>query len=170
MNYYYLGMAVGFLIAVVAFVVSLAAHKKKHPNTGKYDERQMLGRGKAFQAGFFTLLIAGAVCNIWDFASPLPGGSFLWNMGALLLGVTVFALTAIHFDAYLSLNENPRQFLLTGICFVFAMAAIGLNNLQNDRPEERIMGIINFGVGIVWIIIVAALLLHRRGAAQKEEE
>ncbi len=170
MNYYLLGMGAGVVCALAAFILSLFIRKKRGTYPCQYDERQIVGRGKAFQAGFFTLLIAGAVCNIWDFASPLPGGSFLWNMGALLLGVTVFALTAIHFDAYLSLNENPRQFLLTGICFVFAMAAIGLNNLQNDRPEERIMGIINFGVGIVWIIIVAALLLHRRGAAQKEDE
>ena len=169
MNYYLLGMIVGVIFALAFFILSLFIRKKKGAYPCKYDERQMVGRGKAFQAGFFTLLIAGAVCNIWDFASPLPGGSFLWNMGVLLLGITVFALTAIHFDAYLSLNENPRQFLLTGICFVFAMAAIGLNNLQNDRPEGRIMGIINFGVGIVWIIIVAALLLHRR-SSQKEEE
>ena len=169
MNYYYLGMAVGFLIAVVAFVVSLAAHKKKHPNTGKYDERQMLGRGKAFQAGFFTLLIAGGICNIWDFVSPLPGGSFLWNIGALLLGVTVFAVTAIHFDAYVGMYDSPRQFLAMGACFVFAMITIGLSNLHSHRPEGRIIGITNFGVGLVWIIIVIALLLHRR-KAQKEDE
>ena len=169
MNYYYLGIIFGVLFALGAFIIACFIHKKRHPNTGKYDERQTLGRGRAFQAGFFTLLIAGAICNIWDYISPLPGGSFLWNIGVLLLGVTVFAVTAIHFDAYLSLNENPQQFLATGACFVFAMAAIGLGNFHSDRPEGRIMGIINFGVGIVWIIIVAALLLHRR-SSQKEEE
>ena len=169
MNYYLLGMIVGVIFALAFFIPSLFIRKKKGTYPCKYDERQMVGRGKAFQAGFFTLLSAGALCNIWDFASPLPGGSFLWNIGVLLLGVTVFAVTAIHFDAYLSLNENPQQFLATGACFVFAMATIGLGNLHSNRPEGRIMGIINFGVGIVWIIIVAALLLHRRNS-QKEDE
>lgn len=169
MNYYLLGMIVGVIFALAFFILSLFIRKKKGTYPCKYDERQMVGRGKAFQAGFFTLLSAGALCNIWDFASPLPGGSFLWNIGVLLLGVTVFAVTAIHFDAYLSLNENPQQFLATGACFVFAMATIGLGNLHSNRPEGRIMGIINFGVGIVWIIIVAALLLHRRNS-QKEDE
>ncbi len=169
MNYYLLGVVVGVIFALGVFFISLYLHKKKHPNTGKYDERQMLGRGKAFQAGFFTLLIAGGICNIWDFVSPLPGGSFLWNIGVLLLGVTVFAVTAIHFDAYVGMYDSPRQFLTMGACFIFVMVTIGLNNLHSHRPEGRIIGITNFGVGIVWIIIVIALLLHRR-KAQKEEE
>ena len=169
MNYYLLGVVVGVIFALGVFFISLYLHKKKHPNTGKYDERQMLGRGKAFQAGFFTLLIAGGICNIWDFVSPLPGGSFLWNIGVLLLGVTVFAVTAIHFDAYVGMYDSPRQFLTMGACFIFVMVTIGLNNLHSHRPESRIIGITNFGVGIVWIIIVIALLLHRR-KAQKEEE
>ena len=169
MNYYLLGVVVGVIFALGVFFISLYLHKKKHPNTGKYDERQMLGRGKAVQAGFFTLLIAGGICNIWDFVSPLPGGSFLWNIGVLLLGVTVFAVTAIHFDAYVGMYDSPRQFLTMGACFIFVMVTIGLNNLHSHRPEGRIIGITNFGVGIVWIIIVIALLLHRR-KAQKEEE
>ena len=169
MNYYYLGIIFGVLFALGAFIIVCFIHKKRHPNTGKYDERQTLGRGRAFQAGFFTLLIAGAICNIWDYVSPLPGGSFLWNIGVLLLGVTVFAVTAIHFDAYVGMYDNPRRFLLMGIGFIVFMAGSGLINFHNGRPEGRIIAITNFGVGIVWLIIVAALLLHRRNA-QKEEE
>ena len=169
MNYYLLGMGVGVVCALAAFILSLFIRKKRGTYPCQYDERQIVGRGKAFQAGFFTLLIAGAVCNIWDFASPLPGGSFLWNIGALLLGVTVFAVTAIHFDAYVGMYDSPRQFLAMGACFIFAMITIGLSNLHSHRPEGRIIGITNFGVGLVWIIIVIALLLHRR-KAQKEDE
>ena len=169
MNYYYLGIIFGVLFALGAFIIACFIHTQRHPNTGKYDERQTLGRGRAFQAGFFTLLIAGAICNIWDYVSPLPGGSFLWNIGVLLLGVTVFAVTAIHFDAYVGMYDNPRRFLLMGIGFIVFMAGSSLINFHNGRPEGRIIAITNFGVGIVWLIIVAALLLHRRNA-QKEEE
>lgn len=169
MNYYYLGIVFGILFALGIFIVAYFTHKRRHPNCGKYDERQVIGRGKAFQAGFFTLLIAGAVCNIWDYISPLPGGNFLWSIGVSLLGVTVFAVTAIHFDAYMGMYDNPRRFLFMGIGFIFLMAGSGLMNFNNGRPEGRIIAVTNFGVGIVWIIIVAALLLHRRNA-QKEDE
>ena len=169
MNYYYLGIIFGVLFALGAFIIACFIHKKRHPNTGKYDERQTLGRGRAFQAGFFTLLIAGAICNIWDYVSPLPGGSFLWNIGVLLLGVTVFAVTAIHFDAYVGMYDNPRRFLTMGACFTLAMGLSAVSNFHSDRPFQRNLGILNLGVGLMWIIIVAALLLHRR-SMQKEEE
>ena len=165
MDYYILGIFFGILFGAVAFM----AAKLRHPNTCKYDERQVVGRGKAFQAGFFTLLIAGVICNLWDFISPLPGGSFLWNIFVLLLGVTVFAVTAIHFDAYIGIYDSPQRFLTMGACLIFAMAAIGLGNLHSDRPEGRIIGFTNFGVGIVWLIIVAALLLHRRSSRKEDE-
>ena len=169
MNYYLLGVIVGIIFALGVFFISLYLHKKKHPNTGKYDERQIIGRGKAFQAGFFTLIAAGAVCNIWDYISPLPGGGFVWNIGVLLLGVTVFAVTAIHFDAYVGMYDNPQRLLTAGGCFIFAMVVLGLTNFHNSRPEGRLIGILNFGVGLVWLVIVVALLLHRRNARKEEE-
>ena len=169
MNYYLLGVVVGVIFALGVFFISMYLHKKKHPNTGKYDERQIIGRGKAFQAGFFTLIAAGALCNIWDFVSPLPGGGFVWNIGVLLLGVTVFAVTAIHLDAYVGMYDSPRQLLTAGSCFIFAMAVFGVSNLHSDRPGNRGLAVLNFGVGLVWLIIVAALLLHRRNARKEEE-
>ena len=55
MNYYLLGVVVGIVFALAVFFISAYLHRKKHPETGKYDERQIIGRGKAFQAGFFTV-------------------------------------------------------------------------------------------------------------------
>lgn len=165
MNYYILGIFFGVLLGSVVIV----AVKLRHPNASKYDERQLISRGKAFQAGFFTLLIAGVTCNLWDIASPLPGESFLWNIGVLLLGVAVFAVTAIHYDAYLGLFDNPKWFLFGGFCFIFAMSLSAVSNLHSDRPFQKNLGILDLEVGLVWAVIVIALLLHRRNA-QKEEE
>lgn len=165
MDYYVLGIVIGILIGVMVIL----AVKLCHPQGYQYDERQMIGRGKAFQAGFFSLLIAGGICNAWDFVSPLPGGSFLWNICALLLGVTVFAVTAIHFDAYVAMNDNPKRFLTMGTCFIFAMPLIGLSNLHGDRPMQHTLGILNLAVAMVWIIIVATFLLHRRNARKEDE-
>ena len=167
MNYYVLGIVCGFLLALFGVILAGTKFRKAHPNTNRFDERQMVGRGKAFQAGFFTLLIAGFACNIWDYISPLPGSSFLCNICALLLGVAVFAVTAIHYDAYLSLFDNPRRFLLGGVLFIVAMGLSAITNLHGHRPFQRDIGILNLAVGLVWLVIVAALLLHRR---ETEEE
>lgn len=169
MNDYLLGLLFGIVFALGAFLIAKLIRRKRHPGGCKYDERQMVGRGKAFQAGFFTLLVAGVICNAWDYVSPLPGGSFPWNIGAMLLGVAVFAITAIHFDAYVAMNDSPRRFLTTGGFFIIAMAMMGLVNFRSDQPEGRMMGLLNLGVGFVWVIVVAALLLHRRGAKKEEE-
>lgn len=165
MNAYILGILCGVLVGVIV----IAAIKLRRPNAGKYDERQQISRGKAYHAGFFTVLIAGLSCNLWDLVCPLPGESFVWNIGTLLLGVAVFAVTAIHHDAYLGLFDNPKRFLLGGFCFILAMSLNAILGLHSDRPFQRSLGILSLEVGLVWAVIVAALLLHRRNA-QKEEE
>lgn len=165
MNYHIFGIIFGILFAAVVFLVV----KLRHPEGHKYDERQVVGRGKAFKAGFFTMLIAGGICSTWDFVSPLPGGSFLWNICALLLGVTVFAVTAIHYDAYVAMNDNPKRFYTMGICFIVALPLIGMSNLHSERSIAHTLGILDFVIAVMWVIIVAALLLHRRNS-QKEDE
>lgn len=161
MDYYVLGVICGVVLALVVSLLVWRKFKNGNTPTGKYDERQIIGRGKAFQAGFFTLLIAGAVYNTWNYISPLPGSSFVWNLGIALGGVAVFALVAIHFDAYLGLYDNPKRFLFAGCCFIIAMTCSAISNLHGDRPFQHDLGILNLGVGLVWLLIVAALLLHR---------
>lgn len=165
MNFYIAGIIVGLIVGVIVFLASRFIFKKM---SCQYDERQMIGRGKAFQAGFFTLLIAGAVYNIWNFVAPLPGSSFLWNICILLLGVTVFAVTAIHYDAYVGVNDTPQRFLTAGVCFIISMGLLGFTNLHGGRPEQHTLGILNLAVCAVWIILVIALLAHNR--RQKEDE
>lgn len=169
MNYYLLGVLCGFLAALIGLILVGKKFAKSHSGASNFDERQIIGRGKAFQAGFFTLLISGMVCNIWDYISPLPGGSFLWNVCVILLGVAVYAVTAIHFDAYLGIFDNPKQFLFGGFCFILAMCLSAFSNLHADRPLQRDLAVLNLAVGLVWVVIVAALLLHR-WRIQKEDE
>lgn len=171
MDYYFLGVIFGILFALAAAVIAWFIHLKKHPNSGKYDERQVAGRGKAFQAGFFTTLIASAGVSIWEYlAEGLPGSAFLWHIGALFVGLLVYALTAIHYDAYVGMYDSPTRFVRMGVIFVAANALIGLVNLNNDRPSGVIMPYLNLAIAIMWIIIVAALLLHRRNAQKEDEE
>lgn len=171
MNYYMLGFIFGIVFAIGIALIAWNIRRKLHPNSGKYDERQMIGRGKAFQAGFFTTLIASAGVSIWEYiAEGLPGAPFLWHIGALLLGVMVFALTAIHFDAYVGVYDTPARFIRIGVCFMVALGLIGFVNLRTDRPEGQVTAILDLAIAAMWVVIVIALMLHQKGASKEDEE
>lgn len=169
MNYYMLGITAGITLGLIVFVWSWFIHRRKNPNWNKFDERQIVGRGKAFQAGFFTLLIAGAACAISEYVYGLPGETFLWHIGVLLLGVTVFALTAIHYDAYVGMYDDPKKFLRMGILFVASMTLCAIANLRSEHAEGRTIGWLNLAIGAIWFLIVIALQLHRKGSAEDSE-
>lgn len=166
MNYYVLGILAGATLSVGLFFLIRALCKKA--GDCEYDERQMAGRGKAFRAGFFTMLAAGSVSACLDLCGLLPGSAFPWSMGALLLGVAVFAVTAIHYDAYIGFKSNPRRYYIMGACFIAAMVCNGILNIRNADPDKIAFGILNFQVAAIWVVIVIALLA--RQARGKEEE
>lgn len=168
MDFYLIGFFVGITAALLIGLICWFLQRSRHPGVGKYDERQIIGRGKAFQAGFFTLLICGALCSILDYISPLPGGSFLWHNSVLLLGVAVFALTAIHYDAYVSMNDTPQHFIRMGWVFFFAMSGSGIRSLLTHDPKNHVLGIINLELAVIWLAIVLTLLHHRKAAEEEE--
>lgn len=170
MNAYTWGLVFGISLGIGIFLIATLVSRKKHPEYNKYDERQIVGRGKAFQAGFFTTLIASAAVTIWEYIDGLPGVPFLWHICALMLGVAVFALTAIHFDAYIGMNDSPMRWVKIGLLFVVAMGLSGYANLRTDRPEGRVMAFLNLTIAVIWIVLVVALMIHRRNAQKEAEE
>lgn len=161
---YILGLLVGICFAVLLFCVL----KKRAPR--QYDERQIAGQGKAYKAGFFTTLVGGALCSVLEFADGLPGEPLLWHICALLAGVGAFAVTAIHFDSYISLNSSPKQYYFMGGCFTISESCIAITNLRSGKPDNQAMGIISLMIAALWIIIVLALLIHRSRAKAEEQE
>lgn len=170
MEAYTLGLIFGIIVGIGVFLIAWFFRRKNHPELDKYDERQTVGRGKAFRAGFYTLLTANAAVSVWDYLDGLPGEPFLWHFSALMLGVTVFALTAIHYDAYVGMYDTPHRWMKIGICLFVAMALSGYSNLRSGRPEGRVMAFLNLSIAVIWVIIVAALMLHRHSTQQEDEE
>lgn len=166
MNYYVLGLLASATFSVGLFFLIRALCRKG--GDCEYDERQMAGRGKAFKAGFFTMLVAGSVSACLDLCGLLPGSTFPWSMGALLLGVAVFAVTAIHYDAYIGFKARPRRYYIMGACVVAIMVCDGVLNIRSADPDKVAFGILNFQVAAIWVVIVIALLAHQ--ARSKEEE
>lgn len=168
MSDYVYGVIVGASLVLVLAVVALIKLYRRN-GTPKYDERQQAGRGKAFQAGFFTLLIGGAAVSIAGLLTELPGGDYVWHMLSLMVGIGVFAVTAIHYDAYVSMNDTPKRFMTSGAILAVAMLVSALANLLLEEDTNHTVGWVNLMLAVVWIVILAAMTLHNRKKAEDEE-
>ena len=80
----------------------------------------------------------------------------------------MFAVTAIHHDAYYGFREKPERYYIMGVCFTLSMAFSGISNVTSDDPDKVAFGIVNFEVAAIWLVIVAALLIHNRKGRGEE--
>jgi hypothetical protein len=126
----------------------------------RFDERQLVARGKAFQAGFYAMLLGGGagICGqvIWPDAIP----SLAWQCGALLLGVGVFFLTAICKDAYLGLHSVPVRWMV--LFFVVGGMSLLRGGMNLYYGEEVWLGWLELAFAVLFLAVALALLLHQR--------
>lgn len=138
----------------------------------EFDERQQLARGKAYKAGFYTLL-AGllAVYLIPIFTEWQPKDTALLPFAVICVGVTVFACVAVANDAYLGTRQNPRAMLLVlGIVVVGNLTA-GFSVMESVGFADglAVENSMNFIIAAMGLIILAALAIRLRMAARDEE-
>ena len=171
---YIAGIICGLAICVIiGLIFRLRRGKKSNQGKIEYDERQLLARGKAYKAGFFVTMI---YCLLFAALSVTELPFFQSVTGMLIgvfLGIAVFAVTAIHNDAYLGLNENKRSFLILGIVVAVANLLTGvLNGMDGELfvDGQLTFDCLNLMVGILFVVIIAALLIHDCQAKKEEKE
>lgn len=177
---YGIGIACGILFTFifVALFYRLVYKKeyrgKKGPFHEKevYDERQLLARGSAYKAGFFSLLgyiLCLTICN------EINQDKSLLTTNALLLGIIlsvgIFAIVCIMKDAYMSLYENSKIVLiLFFIIGLINVVGIGIPTLLADaNPQEKSNGFINLASGTM-ILIVAIVFIIKSIHDKKDDE
>lgn len=138
----------------------------------EFDERQQLARGKAYKAGFYTLLVGLlAVYLIPIFTEWQPKDTALLPFAVICVGVTVFACVAVANDAYLGIRQNPRAMLLViGIVVVGNLTA-GFSVMESVGFADglAVENSMNFIIAAMGLIILAALAIRLRMAARDEE-
>lgn len=162
MDHYHTGMALGLAAGIIAGLIFVAFLFKKKVLDMHFDERQERARGKAFQYGFFTLLIAVYAYGVSDvmfgkWCDVLTGVTL-----CVTAGLCVFAVTCILKDAYLSLREKPRT-VMTMFALISAVN-LGLgamhafsgdlveNGVLTFRAVNPIMGFAILAILIVYIV------------------
>jgi hypothetical protein len=170
-----MGIIVCIALVVGMFVVfcrtSLQIEKVGWKNIDNYDERQILSRGKAFQAGFFV-----AICSCLAFAIltsivetlKIYATNFLFI--SAFAGVTVFAVISIWTDSF-----GTEKFQAKGyFALYFMIGAVNLvawimgrdwNTAAEFLASDNLVG---FLIGVSFITI--AVMIAIKTALDKREE
>ena len=166
MDHYHAGIMVGLAAGIVAGLIFVAFLFRKKVLDCHFDERQELARGKAFQYGFFTLLISTYVYGTSDVVFGRWCDALAGVTICLAISLCVFAVTCILKDAYLSLREKPRVVmtmfaLLTLINLGFGVMYGVSGDLVEDgvltfRAVNPIVGLVTLVILIVYLVNVAA--------------
>lgn len=169
MDNYHAGLTVGLAAGIVAGLIFVAFLFRKKILDCHFDERQERARGKAFQYGFFTLLISTYAYGTSDvmfghWCDVLAGVTI-----CVALGLCVFAITCILKDAYLSLREKPRVVmtmfaLLSALNLGFGV----MHGLSGDLVEDGVLTfravnpIVGFATLVILIVYIVNYLLRSR--------
>ena len=169
MDNYHTGLALGVAAGILAGLLIVALLFKKKVLDMHFDERQERARGKAFQYGFFTLLIAAYAYGISDvllgrWCDVLTGVTL-----CIALALCVFAVTCILKDAYLSLREKPRTVMtMFALLSTINLGFGGMYALSGDLVEDGVLTfravnpIIGAAILVILIVYIVNYLLRPR--------
>lgn len=158
------------IMIVVAIITSVATVKGRG-KAAQFDERQLIARGKALGAGFYTLMLA-LVCYI--FYSEIVENPILdTSIGiglCIIIGATVFAVIGVTKDAFVGFTENAfsRKVLLGilgGINLVLGVWDILDGRMIKDGKLS--VAVLNLAAGAFAVVVCIGLAI--RGARQKKQ-
>lgn len=156
-----MGFVTGFLIVAVIFGVVVS--KKKNKQDKKYDERQVLARGSAFSAAFFTAMGYMVVCALVDMMEIKWAELGVQMLLGLFLCVSVFASVSILKDAYLTPGTGKKASIIS---FSVVIAANGFSFVHSliigeSIIENGMLGYlsVNLGVLLAFIEILAVIVI-----------
>lgn len=175
MSSYTSGIFAGAGLVLTIFIVALIIKMKLRKDGDRYDERQILIRGKGYKISFMTVILL----NIFyagffygpsrDVVSPQ-----LVIMAIVFIGIMVYTIYCIFNDAYVGVGQKIGKWTILMIFVIVSnvVAAIYTKEpgLNNDGFVTE--GSINALIAIVFTCILGALLIKqlidKRGDANEE--
>ena len=157
-----LGLGAGLLIAAAVLAIMSAK------NAWKYDERQRIARGEASAWALKLIVaanIAGILAQLLDLISTM---TLLYLLtGAMIAAAALFAGICIYRDAWLAINERPRD-------VAFALAGAFSVNLALGFLEIGRIGALvsfcNFSVAAMLLSIAVYWYIKRRLDRRADDE
>lgn len=160
-----IGVMCGLIIVVVGFRLLMKKFKLSTDGAAKtkYDERQMIERGKGYRCAFFAYIIYNCIFLILDFGFDIQ---FASTGMIMILGILVAAAThviyCIFHEAYWGLNNNVKNYLVILIVAAALNFVIGIGNYVSGEMFENdtvSYSVINLIVAVFVIVILVAMLI-----------
>lgn len=169
-------ISMGAFLIVLALIISLT--KKSRQMNSHYDEMQLRARGDAYRNSFFTLLglvvflMFGLDSGIEKIIEPT-----LCILIAVMISLLVFVISCIFENAFFSVNDNGKSYLLiSGICGLTNLVAAFSNISEGGFIAD---GIVRFHDGganlvcaitflVIFVVIVVKKLMDCREGLDEE--
>lgn len=162
---YGLGMLVGLLVALVLAKLLAKYYHTDGQKKSNYDERQKLLIGKGYKYAFSTLIVYNCLYVVLYAMTgkaffDIPTAAFM----NIFIGVAVFAVYCIWKEAYFSLNDNYRKYIILITILMLINAAGGLGIARHETLIENGMltyRSLNLLCALLILIILTALLIKK---------
>lgn len=159
-NFWYLaGALCGIAVVMIILLVKRAARGQE----SEFDERQTAARGKAYQYAFFTTALSELIYVCLEEAGVSFADASIGPLLGVLLGVAVFAVTAVFRDAYVSLKESTRSAVMISLIMIVLQLFIGIPNLLNGKAlvnGRLTFDAINLIVAMLFAVVLTAIVIH----------
>ena len=160
-------------IAAIMIIIFLVLNIRKSEKSG-FDERQQLVRGRAYQAGFFTML--GSTLLLAIFFDEQTIFTLSGGVGACMsAGLLAFGLVSVFGDAFTQVRENNSRALLITFCGLITLLGGVMNvssgeALSNGRLDTMSIPLF-IGAAVLLIGLtqfIRLLVLRRSGDADND--
>ena len=171
---YQWGVLVGVIVGIILVAIIFTYNKKKTGsiNGGDFDERQQLLRGKAYQKAFFTMLIVSLLYWLLVLAMRKPlMEDGLCAVILALLGVGVFGFDCILHDAFFTVKNKPKSYILLFTACTLCQIPSAISNIREGRLVTD--GVLSFAVlpivcAVLFLAILTAIIL-KQALPEKED-
>lgn len=170
---YLVGILFGVLLMGVTVLLFLRFTRKERSMKCKYDERQMLVRGKGFQYAFGTLFAYNLIYAVLgDYMELAVSGSVILFFG-IILSVLVYAAYTIWNDGYFPLYEKSKSWIGLFIAIAILNIINGIRNIWNYGVIQNGVisdSILNFMAGSCILLVLAVLFAKRFSEKRKGQD
>ena len=162
MSDYVNGVIVGLLIVFFIAILLVIAKRKSGALYEKYDERQILVRGKGYKISFMTtivfLLLYGGV--FYGISKDVIAPQFIIFLIAFI-GILVYTVYCIFNDAYIQIGQNPRKWICLVAFVIIGNAYCALRTSDRGLTDNGLATsfMLNGMIAIVFTLILIAMLI-----------
>lgn len=160
-------IVMGIILIILGVIIILIKSNKNK----KYDERQMLMRGKCYKYAFFAFMFYSFLDFLLEtFELTKIAAPEVWTVQGILVAIAVLMGTAIWNDAYFPLGDYKVRIMVTiGIVIIANAFSLAVNLMHGSFmvDGQLQLSVLNAEMIIIFVVILIEIII--KGALDKKE-